>query len=213
MRLLGAIVMSYLFGAFPTAWLVARVFGKINIFSEGSGNPGASNVYRCMGARWAMMVLTLDMFKGYLPVRLVEVFETKLQPRDRSLNKETMQVMLGLAAVSGHLWPVFTHFKGGKGVATSAGAVVAMAPLASSLSLMTWITTLRVTRTFSLASLVAALMFPFALYLFEGKRSVASLGWGLLVPMILGATHRHNLERLRKGAELGMSSNTEKTNG
>ncbi len=213
MRLLLSIIGSYLLGSFPTAWLVARVFGRMDIFYAGSGNPGASNIYRCMGARWAVLVLTLDMIKGYLPVRLAEAYEAKLRPKDRSLNRETMQVMLGLASVSGHLWPVFTNFRGGKGVATSAGAVVAMAPLASSMSLLAWATILRVTRTFALASLAGALVFPFALYLLEGKRSTASLGWGLLAPMILGATHRHNLQRLRRGQEFGMANKTEADHG
>lgn len=210
MRLLWAIIISYLAGSFPTASLVAKKFRGIDIFARGSRNPGASNIFRLMGLRWALLVLTVDMLKGYIPVRLSEEWMNELHSRNRHIHPETIKAMVGIAAVFGHVFPVTTRFRGGKGTATLGGVLVGIAPVASSMSMLAWTLALYTTRTFSLASLSASMTFPAAVYLFEGKRTMASMGWGLIVPLLLATTHRENLRRIRRGEELPMKLRMEK---
>ncbi len=213
MKLLWFILGSYLMGSFPTAALVADKIKNLDIFKSGSRNPGASNVFRLMGFRWALLVLTVDMLKGYLPVRLTEEWLQQLSKENPQIHPETIKALVGLAAVSGHIFPITTRFKGGKGAATIGGVLVALAPTASSISLLVWAIVLYVLRKFSLASLAASITFPFAVYVFEGKRTLSSLGWGMLVPLLLTATHRENIRRLRKGDELPVKLRMEREDG
>ncbi|MDP8208574.1 MAG: glycerol-3-phosphate 1-O-acyltransferase PlsY [Candidatus Electryonea clarkiae] len=213
MKLLWALIGSYILGSFPTAYIVAKKIGGFDIFEKGSGNPGMSNVYRLMGLRWAMVVLTSDMLKGYLPVRLSKEWINELQESNPRLHPETIPALVGLSAVAGHIWPVTTRFHGGKGAATMGGVLVGIAPVASSVSLMIWAMTLKISKLFSVASLAASLAFPVAVYIFEGKRTVSSLGWGLIVPLILTLTHQKNIRRLKQKKETPMKMQVEISNG
>jgi len=211
MRLIWLLLVSYLLGSYPTAAIVARRVGRFDIFRHGSGNPGTSNIFRLVGLRWALVVLTVDVLKGYLPLRLSEREMSRIQESWPGVNSETIKALVGLAAVGGHVFPLSTGFHGGKGTATLAGVLAGIVPRASLATLLAYLLTLRASKQFSVATLTASLTFPLAVYALEGNRSIASLGWSGLVPLLLMATHRDNIRRLRMGQELKMRESMERT--
>jgi glycerol-3-phosphate acyltransferase PlsY len=202
MTLALAILAGYLIGSIPFAVIVAKRCG-VNIFTVGSGNPGTSNIYRSCGLKAAVVVLLLDVLKGFVPAFLAGMFHSRLAPEGLADPDVWMTALVGSGAVLGHVLPLFARFHGGKGVATIGGVVVALAPLAASATLAVWIGTFLVRRTFSVASLTGALAFPFAVYLFEGERNLWIMAWGLLVPLVVFITHRENIRRLIDAQELG----------
>ncbi|MBZ0263470.1 glycerol-3-phosphate 1-O-acyltransferase PlsY [bacterium] len=206
MNLLLAMFGAYLIGSFPTAAVVAKRFGGVSIFEQGSGNPGTSNVYRVLGLRWALLVLSIDILKGYLPARLAGRFIDLIEKDPWFTEASEVMVVVGLGAILGHIYPIYTKFQGGKGVATTGGVLMSVAPYASVASLVTWLITLRWKRTFSLASLAAAIIFPFALYFFEGGRRFDVIGWGMIVPLLVILTHKSNLQRILQRDEFGMKN-------
>ncbi len=129
MKFIAAILLSYLAGCFPSAYIVAQKKAEKDIYSEGSKNPGASNVYRVMGPKWAILVLLFDMLKGYLPVRLATNARVRDLQDPWNSHPEAVRAILGLAAISGHIWPVTHGFKGGKGVNASMGSVITLMPI------------------------------------------------------------------------------------
>ncbi|HEB84548.1 MAG TPA: glycerol-3-phosphate 1-O-acyltransferase [Bacteroidetes bacterium] len=200
--LLLVIVPGYLVGSFPTAVLVARLNG-VDIFREGSGNPGASNVYRLLGLRWAFLVLAIDLMKGFIPVALAARW-LAMHGGPHPFSHTVILATLGFATFFGHVKSIFLHFQGGKGVATLFGALFAIAPQAMSLVVLVYLTALLGTRTFSLASLCAAAAFPICLLVREGRYDWPTFGWSMLVPTLLLWTHRSNLKRLLRHEELPM---------
>ncbi|MBD3167768.1 glycerol-3-phosphate 1-O-acyltransferase PlsY [bacterium] len=202
MTLAVTILAAYLIGSLPFAVLVANRCG-IDILSTGSGNPGASNVYRSCGLKAALVVLFLDVLKGFVPALAAGHFHMLLAPDGMPDPQVWMTALVGTAAVLGHVLPIYTRFYGGKGVATIGGVIIALAPLAASATLAVWIGTFLVRRTFSVASLTGALAFPFAVYLFEGERDLWIMMWGLMVPLVVFITHRDNIRRLIESQEFG----------
>jgi glycerol-3-phosphate acyltransferase PlsY len=188
---IGWLALSYLIGAFPTSWLTARLFRGIDLREHGSGNLGATNLYRVLGWKYAIPVAVMDILKGAAPVWL-------FGPRVPDI--PLFPVLCGLAAVVGHVFSVFVGFKGGKGVATAAGVVLALAPWALLAVTVVWALLVRLTGYASLASIVSALLFPLAAWLLHDVRGVA-----LLVDIALAAfivwKHRSNLQRLLAGTE------------
>ena len=184
---------AYLVGSLSFAVITSRLMGLADPRSYGSGNPGATNVLRSGSKAAAILTLALDALKGYLPVLLVLIFGPRF-----GLG-ETTAAFAGLAAFVGHLWPVFFHFKGGKGVATAAGVLMAVNPLLGLFTLLSFAVVLAFTRYVSLASLVAAVFAPF----------YQALIWGLeplilaLIAMSLLLIWRHeaNIRKLLAGTE------------
>lgn len=208
-----AMILAYLIGSFPTAYYVAKSVGGISIFQHGSGNPGASNVYRVLGLKWAVLVVVTDVAKGFLPTKLAGYFADSFPPWFRIDDRGEIMVAIGLCAVIGHIYPVYMKFRGGKGVATMGGMLFAVAPIASSLTILVWTLALGWKKIFSLASLAAAMTFPFALYFFDGARKLSTLGWGLLVPLVLLITHHDNIRRLVNHDELEMKKKMDEKDG
>jgi glycerol-3-phosphate acyltransferase PlsY len=193
LAILVALVGAYLVGSLSFAVIVSRLMGLADPRSYGSGNPGATNVLRSGRKAAALITLALDALKGYLPVLLVLI----LGPRFGL--GETTAAFAGLAAFVGHLWPVFFQFKGGKGVATAAGVLMAINPLLGAFTLLSFAIVLAFSRYVSLASLVAAVFAPF----------YQALIWGL-EPMILALIamsllliwrHEANIRKLLAGTE------------
>lgn len=190
------IVIAYLAGSFPTAYLAGRIRG-IDLSSVGSGNYGATNVYRSLGTAPAVVVLVVDVMKGFAPVRLLSGFSESIEPG-------LYAVLLGLSAVVGHVYSVFLRLRGGKGIGTAGGAFLALAPVAAAVALMTWIVVVAVGRIVSVASLAAASALMIAVWVFEAVRWTDS--WPLLVAttaltVFVFYTHRDNIRRLRHGEE------------
>ena len=188
---LGWLTLSYLIGAFPTSFLAGRVFRGIDLREHGSRNLGATNVYRILGWKYAIPVGLIDIMKGALPVWLFGA-------RDPGI--PLFPLLCGLAAVVGHVFSVFVGFKGGKGVATAGGVVLALAP--GGFLPLTVVGALRVRLTgyVSLASVAAAALFPLAAWLLHESRGLELLAFIALAAFIVWK-HRANLRRLAAGTE------------
>lgn len=183
-------VGSYVAGSIPTSYLVGRLHG-IDLRRHGSGNLGATNTYRILGPRAAVPVAIVDVAKGYLPAALFPLW-------DGSAHAE-LALLYGIAAILGHVWPLFLSFRGGKGVATGAGVLVALAPLAALIGLLVWIGSVTLTRIVSVASLAAASVVPVAARV-TGE-SGATVAFCAAVAAFVWWTHRENLRRLMRGEE------------
>lgn len=185
------VFLAYLVGATPTSYLVGRAVHGIDLRDHGSGNLGATNVFRVLGWKSALPVAIVDIAKGALPVALFPLWDGAADP--------TWALAYGAAAIVGHVFSVFVRFKGGKGVATSAGVFTAVAPWATLVALLVWALVVATTRIVSLGSLSAAVALPVAIY-FTGEPLVdlwAALGLALFVTY----AHRSNIRRLLRGEE------------
>jgi acyl phosphate:glycerol-3-phosphate acyltransferase len=188
-----AALAAYLLGSVAFAILVSRAFGLSDPRTYGSGNPGATNVLRSGHKGAAGLTLLLDALKGYVPVLLVQQFGAPY-----GLGEGT-EALVALAAFLGHLWPVFFKFKGGKGVATAAGAIFGLNPLLGLATLATWIIIAAFFRYSSLAALVSAVFAPFYQLLFWGAGPAA--GAIALMGLLLVWRHTANIQKLLKGTE------------
>lgn len=196
--------LAYLAGSVPFGLLVARAVAGVDIRKEGSGNIGATNVGRVLGAKWGITVLVLDAFKGFLPVWLVPLVLTMGQ-EESSL--ATLHVIAGVATVVGHMFPCWLKFKGGKGVATALGVVLFLAEPGGSLTGLVGFTLCMVaTRIVSLSSMVAAIAFAIGQIAilwpnpFNGDKLPLAV-FSLAVPTLIVLRHRSNIRRLLRGEE------------
>jgi acyl phosphate:glycerol-3-phosphate acyltransferase len=187
--------LAYLAGSLPTSLWVGKALHGIDLRTVGSGNLGATNAFRVLGWKTAVLVLTVDVLKGWLP--------TWLFPRiDSPAVGWAWVIAYASAAVLGHVYSVWARFRGGKGVATSAGALVALAPWAVLGSALVWGLTVFLTRTVSLASILSALLLPAAVIL-TPHQGGATLSWfALALAAFVIWAHRANLGRLLRGEEL-----------
>lgn len=185
------LLASYLIGAFPTSYVVGRLVRGIDLREHGSGNLGATNVYRVLGWKAAVLVFPVDIFKGFAPT----FFFPQL---DGSPHGE-WALAYGAAAILGHVYSVYVRFKGGKGIATSAGVFLALAPWALLAGLVVWVLLVATTRIVSIASLAAALVVPLVVLVEEGNGPVFWLSLALLLFVVW--SHRTNIRRLAHGEE------------
>ena len=181
------VLLAYLMGSVSFAIVVSRVRGLADPRSYGSGNPGATNMLRVAGKRLAILTLIGDLLKGLLPILLAKLLGFNLQ----------QQAWIGLAAVIGHLYPLYFRFRGGKGVATAAGMLLGLYPPAALLALAAWALVFLLTRTSSLASLIAT---PLTLPLLAWQQPAALLPACVLTALIVWR-HRNNLRDLLAGRE------------
>ena len=186
------LLASYLLGAIPTSHLVSRTFAKIDLRKHGSGNLGATNLYRVLGWKYAIPVALFDIAKGAIPVL---VFAPRVS------DSELFALACGMAAILGHVFSVFVRFKGGKGVATAAGVMLGLTPLALSLAAVTWVLVVLLTGYVSLGSIAAAAVLPFAVYLLENPKTPELLWMDVLIAAGVIVLHRRNIQRLLKGTE------------
>ncbi|TSA23483.1 MAG: glycerol-3-phosphate 1-O-acyltransferase [Bacteroidetes bacterium] len=192
------ILIAYLLGSVPTSVWVGKAFYRIDIRDHGSGNAGATNTIRILGYKAGIPVLVFDVFKGWLAVQLAGWIPLP----DLSAEAITyLKIGCAMAAVIGHIFPIFAGFRGGKGVGTLAGVGLALYPLALLIVLGIFILTLAITRYVSLSSMLAAFSFPFVVYFITGERQFALLVLAILVAVFVPVTHRQNIKRLLKGEE------------
>lgn len=147
-----SLVVSYLIGSVPVGYLFARLVKGVDIRKHGSGNIGATNVFRVVGKQWGIIVLILDFAKGFLVVTLLPEFFFNLAP---AVSISTYKIIMAIAVISGHDWTVFLGFKGGKGIATSLGTLLGIVPLVCGLVAIVWIGTILIWKYVSVASLAA----------------------------------------------------------
>ncbi|MBM4265485.1 MAG: glycerol-3-phosphate 1-O-acyltransferase PlsY [Deltaproteobacteria bacterium] len=194
-ELLGVALISYLIGSVPWGYLLGRWYG-LDVRRSGSGNIGATNVARSLGRRVGLLTLALDAAKGALPVLLAA--NASLWPSAET-SPETRAAIAALGAVAGHVFSIFLRFQGGKGVATAAGALLALAPGAALIALAVFAALLLAKRIVSLASLGAVATAPVGMALSGEPRAAVLAGVG--VAALIFVRHRDNLARLRAGTE------------
>jgi glycerol-3-phosphate acyltransferase PlsY len=189
-----AVVLSYIVGSIPAAYLAGKSRG-IDLRRHGSGNLGATNVVRTLGWRVGLVVFAFDVAKGALPVLVLPPWT------DSPLSQEVVAILCGVAAILGHFRPVFLKFgKGGKGVATAAGVFFALAPLPMLAAVAVFAVVLLATGYVSLGSLTGAVLLPSLLFLTEGARSPV-FQISVVLAVFVFWTHRANIRRLRRGEE------------
>jgi len=193
-RLLVVAGTAYLVGSIPTAYLMGRVIRGIDIRSYGSGNVGATNVMRVLGPAAGVATLGIDVLKGYLVVAFLPPWACA-----ESAYLPLWQILSCIAVIAGHNWMIFLRFEGGKGVAATAGAFLAMAPLASLSAIGLWGIVVALTRYVSLGSIIAGLSLPVFMVLFH--KPVPYFWFSLLLALALTLKHHGNLRRLIEGTE------------
>jgi len=188
-KLLILFIFSYLLGAVPFGYLVGKL-KKIDIRQYGSKNIGATNVYRTIGKISGIVVLLLDLSKGLIPILIAKY----LFLEELIINKELVEIMAGLWAVVGHNWPVYLKFKGGKGVATSVGVFIGLAPLAMVICALLFAIVVTIWRYISLGSIVIALSLPLLIYCLG--YGIYLLCFSILVGIFIIFRHIPNIKRL-----------------
>jgi len=192
------IVLAYLIGSVPTAVWVSQSFFGIDIREYGSGNAGATNTFRVLGSRWGTFVMGVDVLKGILATGLYILVPYYMHDETERTN---FMVGLGLAAVTGHIFPIWADFRGGKGVATLFGMIIAIQPLAAVCCVAVFLLVLYLTRFVSLSSILASLAFAvFILYIFDAKETLYR-GFAIAVALMVVLTHQKNITRLLRGNE------------
>lgn len=192
------VLVAYLLGSIPTAVWYGRVFHGVDIRNHGSGNAGATNSLRVLGKKAGVIVLLIDLLKGYLAVSLASIViqNSDFQPVGYIVP------FLGLAVVIGHIFPVFAQFKGGKGVATSLGVILAIHPLATLICVILFLLIVFATKYVSLGSMLGALAFPVQLVSgFWGLQPTTIVIFGFILAVLLIITHHENVKRLLAGNE------------
>jgi glycerol-3-phosphate acyltransferase PlsY len=188
------VLISYLVGSIPTAFLVGKVRG-VDLRTQGSGNLGATNVARVLGTKTGVAVFVADLLKGFLPVWILPRYAD-------TLNVDLWAVLFGAAAILGHVKPVFLRGKGGgKGVATASGVFLALVPVPLLIAQAVWAVVFYFTRYVSLASLIGAVVLPIAILTWWRDPTAPDFIASVLVAIFVFWTHRENIGRLRRGEE------------
>jgi len=194
--LLLSLISSYLLGSIPTGYIFGKMLKGIDIREHGSGNVGATNVFRVVGKVPGIIVLFLDALKGFAAVALAAGF---FYHPSSPINIEWFSIASGLTAVAGHIWTIFLKFKGGKGVATGLGALIAFMHQVAFACLGVWIIVFSITRIVSIASITASLSLPVFAWVFNRPIELKILSVILCIISIY--KHIPNIKRLLKGEE------------
>jgi glycerol-3-phosphate acyltransferase PlsY len=192
------VVFAYLLGSIPTSiWVSKAIFG-IDIRQFGSGNPGATNTFRVLGSNWGAFVMTVDISKGLIATSLYVLMPFYLH---NELARTNFMILLGMAAVIGHIFPIWADFKGGKGVATILGMALAIQPIVALICILVFLITLLTTRYVSLSSMLAGVVFMLLiLFIFKEKETSYRI-FAIIVALMVMLTHQKNIVRLLKGNE------------
>jgi len=196
-----AMALSYLSGSIPTSVWWGKAFYGLDVREHGSKNAGATNTFRVLGPSAGIPVLLIDMLKGFAPVRVLAWWSGF---PDDSAQFTWLRVGMALCAVLGHLYPVFAGFRGGKGVATSFGCILALHRGIAMICLGVFVLVFLLFRYVSLASLCAALAFPLATFLLDTEQHFVFRGFSLAIAVLVFWTHRTNIGRLLRGEESRM---------
>ena len=195
------VIISYLFGSIPAGYVAGRIAG-VDIRKSGSGNIGATNVTRILGKSYGYPVFAVDFLKGLAAVRVSILIATHAQfPRTST---ELIGIIAAVSCVIGHAFPIWLRFKGGKGVATSAGSLFGLMPIAVLIGAAVWIIIFQVTRYVSVASIMAAVALPIIIFIMislNQTHATALLYFSICLAVVVVLRHRSNLSRLARGTE------------
>lgn len=200
------LVVAYLLGSIPTAVWVGKYFYNIDVREHGSGNAGATNVFRVLGKKAGIPVLIIDVLKG-LFATLLASYSTLANNSSELIN---FQLCLGAVALIGHIFPVFASFRGGKGIATLLGIIIAIVPSAAMLAILVFILVLVSSKIVSLSSMIAAIAFPIIIIFIQKTNEMSLITFSLLISIIVIITHRKNIVRILKKEEGKISFKSKK---
>ncbi len=196
------ILISYLIGSIPTAYIFGRVLKGIDIRKFGSGNVGATNALRVLGKPVGIYVLVLDILKGLVVVTLLG---DSLISKNRNISDQTTRLLLGVSSIVGHNWTIFLRFKGGKGMATTLGVLLGLSVKVAgikaifALVILTWLIVFIIARIVSLASVLSSITLPLYMFLFKQPRTL--IYTSILLSVFIILRHKPNLKRLFQGKE------------
>ncbi|MDY0141710.1 MAG: glycerol-3-phosphate 1-O-acyltransferase PlsY [Bacteroidales bacterium] len=194
-------IISYLIGSFSSAVWYGKWFYKTDVREHGSKNAGATNTLRVLGVKAAFPVFITDILKSYLAVQLIWFVPDIMTGSEQFYQ---IKLLFGVSAVIGHIFPLYTNFKGGKGVASMLGLVLALHPAAAGLSLAVFSLVFIFTRIVSISSISAALVFPVIIYLLEKAEIITLSIFSVIAAILIVITHLKNIKRLLKGEEKKM---------
>ncbi len=191
-------IVAYLLGSIPTSVWISRAFFNIDIRDYGSGNAGATNTFRVLGVKAGIVVFIVDILKGFLAVNLIHFTKYYIPHSGDYIN---IQLLLGIAAMIGHIFPVYVGFKGGKGVATLFGVICAISLYPTLIMAGIFFTTLILSRYVSLASMVSGLSFPVLIIVVFKETTPTLVIFSLIMAVLMLFTHQKNIERLVRKEE------------
>lgn len=195
---IGLIILAYLIGAIPTSIWVSKSVFNIDIRNFGSGNAGATNTFRVLGAKWGSFVMVADVTKGVIATSLwvlIPFYATN------ELARTNFMIALGLVAVLGHIFPIWANFRGGKGVATLLGMALAIQPIVAFICILVFLATLVTTRFVSLSSMLAGVAFMVLILFIFNERETTYRIFAIIVALMVVMTHQKNITRLLNGTE------------
>jgi len=205
-------LIAYLIGAIPFSWLFVRVLDGIDLRTVGSGNLGSTNATRVLGTRWGLVIQALDIVKGWLPVAALLTVANAVAfiydlgvgfvpiPNTLPISAENAALVAGMAAVLGHMFPVYMRFRGGKGVNTTLGVFFALAPKATLVALVAGLAVMAATRYVSLGSIIGSIVLLLAVCFFYHEQTALIIVTAAIALLIV-FMHRSNIRRLLAGTE------------
>lgn len=208
---ISAIVLAYLFGSIPTAVWLGQGFYGIDIREYGSGNAGATNTFRVLGKKAGIAVMVIDIFKGWTATSLAAFIGYSVTGPQESVAFVNYQLALGITAVLGHLFPIFAGFRGGKGIATLFGMILAVHFEAALVCVLVFVVVLLVSKYVSLSSISAGFAFPLSIVFIFHSPIRSILLYGMCICVLILVTHQKNIERLLKGSESRVNFFAKKT--
>ncbi|MDX9702486.1 MAG: glycerol-3-phosphate 1-O-acyltransferase PlsY [Candidatus Auribacterota bacterium] len=202
------LLCGYLIGSIPPAYILGRIVKKIDIREHGSGNVGFTNALRVLGVVPGVTTLVIDIVKGFLPVWLIGYYGLFVSGHC-SIPVDVGMALCGIAVISGHNWPVYIGFKGGKGVATGCGVFLAIAPFSTLLTVSLWIIVLALFKIVSIASIIAVSVLPVIMILLHESPVIIMIA--VVLAFVIVIRHRENIKRLLKGEERSFRKNKNKS--
>ena len=197
--IISLLLIAYLIGSFSSAIFLSKKIFKTDIRNHGSKNAGSTNMFRVFGKKWGMLVFVIDVLKGFVCTSLFYI----LNHENIGLQEQfLLQIGLSFASVLGHVFPIYYHFKGGKGVATLLGVIIGLQPLIALYSFSLFIVVFLLTRYVSLSSITAGIIYPVWIYYCIGTQETwLYFIFGCIIALFLLLTHRNNIIRLLNGTE------------
>jgi acyl phosphate:glycerol-3-phosphate acyltransferase len=197
-------ILAYLLGSVSPAILISKWFYNMDIREHGSGNAGATNTFRVLGKKAGLAVMIADILKGVIATKLI-MFHTGYNLGASPLAYINFQVILGIAAVLGHVFPIWANFRGGKGIATLFGMIAAVHPVVALILAVVFVSVLLSTKYVSLSSMLAGITFPIVLFFVFREEAMVYRGFAIAAALAVVFTHHKNIVRLLNGSESKMS--------
>jgi len=195
-------VIAYLLGSIPTAVWIGKMKYGIDVREHGSKNAGATNTFRTLGKKAGIVVLSIDIIKGFIASFLPFLFNVGPWQSDALI---TVQIVSAISAVVGHVYPIFANFRGGKGVATSLGVIIGIHPPAAGICIVAFLIVFIISQYVSLGAIIASIIFPTSIYFIFKSDSIYLISFSIILASLVIYKHRQNIQRLIAGNENKMN--------